>query len=156
MLKVNRKVEYGLIALKHMWGKPKGQLTSVREICELYKAPFDPLAHVLRILNANGILQSEQGAHGGYRLLQDLNSISLAQFIEMIEGKLAWTDCIMEFDECKCGMLDACNIVAPMHQFNQRLIEFLHSITLSDLLALNSDAVKFNLRPSSGASAATP
>lgn len=156
MLKVNRKVEYGLIALKHMWGQPKGKLTSVREICELYQAPFDPLAHVLRILNANGILQSERGVHGGYRLLQDLNSISLAQFIEMIEGQLAWTDCTMDMDECKCDMLDVCNIVAPMHQFNQRLIRFLNSITLSELLALNNDSVKINLQPATSGSAYTP
>ncbi len=156
MLKVNRKVEYGLIALKHMRGKPKGKLTSVREICELYQAPFDPLAHVLRILNSEGILQSEQGAHGGYRLLEDLDNISLAQFIAMIEGQFAWTDCTMEKDKSKCGMLDACNIVAPMHQFNQRLIRFLNEITLSELLALNSDTVKIDLRPAASDSASAP
>ena len=93
MLKINRKVEYGLVALKHMASRPKGQLASAREICNAYKTPFDPLAHVLRILNANGIVKSEQGAHGGYRLIQDLENINLAEFIRMVDGELAWTDC---------------------------------------------------------------
>ncbi len=156
MLKVNRKVEYGLVALKHMSGKPRGRLTSVREICEAYKTPFDPLAHVLRILNTNGIVKSEQGAHGGYRLLENLENISLARFIEMIEGQLAWTECSRGERECKCGMLDSCNIVAPMHEFNERLIGFLKSVNLAELLRVNGNVLSFGLRPANGGTASTP
>ena len=39
MLKLNRKVEYGLVALKHMATKPEGALTSVREICDRFGTP---------------------------------------------------------------------------------------------------------------------
>lgn len=145
MLKVNRKVEYGLVALKHMMHKPKGQLTSVREICDHYGTPFDPVAHVLRILNAEGLVQSEQGAHGGYRLQDSVASTNLAQFIEMIEGQLAFTDCLRE-DDCRCTMMDRCNIITPMHTLNGRLLEFLKAVTLQDLLSatpvLASDDVK--------------
>lgn len=156
MLKVNRRVEYGLVALKHMSGRPKGRLTSVREICDTYKTPFDPLAHVLRILNVNGIVESEQGAHGGYRLLENLENISLAQFIEMIEGQLAWTECIRNEEDCKCGMLGTCNIIGPMHEFNQRLIGFLKSVTLAELLQLNGKLLSFGLRAANDSSASTP
>ncbi len=134
MLKVNRKVEYGLVALKHMMHKPKGQLTSVREICDHYGTPFDPVAHVLRILNTEGLVQSEQGAHGGYRLQESVNSTNLAQFIEMIEGQLAFTDCLRE-DDCRCTMMDRCNIITPMHTLNDRLLEFLRAVTLQELLS---------------------
>ena len=137
MIKVNRKVEYGLVALKHMRNKDGSHLTSVREICERYGTPFDPVAHVLRILNANGLVRSEQGAHGGYRLVSDLEQVSLAAFIEMIEGQLAWTDCIREDEECRCSMTETCNIITPMHEFNQRLTRFLESISLADLLQAN-------------------
>ncbi len=137
MIKVNRKVEYGLVALKHMRNKDSSHLTSVREICEQYGTPFDPVAHVLRILNANGLVRSEQGAHGGYHLVSDLERVSLAAFIEMIEGQLAWTDCIREDEECRCSMTETCNIITPMHEFNQRLTRFLESIFLADLLQAN-------------------
>lgn len=134
MLKVNRKVEYGLIALKHMMQKPKGQLTSVREICDHYGTPFDPVAHVLRILNSEGLVQSEQGAHGGYRLLDGTAGTSLGRYIEMIEGPTAFTECARE-EDCRCTMTDRCNIMSPMQLLNNRLLEFLHSITLQDLLS---------------------
>lgn len=133
MLKVNRKVEYGLVALKHMMRKPKGQLTSVREICDNYGTPFDPVAHVLRILNAEGLVQSEQGAHGGYRLQDTAGPTSLAKLIEIIEGPMAFTECMRE-DDCRCTMIDRCNIISPMQTLNDRLQDFLKSITLQDLL----------------------
>ena len=133
MLKVNRKVEYGLVALKHMFGKPKGQLSTVREICEHYGTPFDPVAHVLRILNAEGVVRSEQGAHGGYRLEGDLNAISFAQFIQMIEGHLVFIDCMRE-DGAGCGIQERCNIVSPMNTVNSRLVDFLQSISVAEML----------------------
>lgn len=156
MLKVNRKVEYGLIALRHMHGKPRENITSVREICNLYGIPFDALAHVLSILNAKGILKSEQGTHGGYRLLENLKNINLAEFIGMIEGQLAWIECARDEAECKCGLMESCNIIGPMHDFNRRLIMFLKSITLDELLQLNSDLINISRKPADSGDSAQP
>ncbi|HKI99204.1 MAG TPA: Rrf2 family transcriptional regulator [bacterium] len=135
MLKVNRKVEYGLVALKHMLSKPKGQLTSVREICDRFGTPFDPVAHVMRILNAEGLVKSEQGAHGGYRLQDHVMDVTFGDFIEIIEGHaLAFTECLREEDDRRCSLIDRCNIVSPMHILHDRMRAFLGSIKLSDLL----------------------
>ena len=133
MLKLNRKVEYGLVALKYMHSKPKGRLTTVREICEHHSTPFDPLAHVLRILNTEGILQSEQGAHGGYRIVANLEDISFAHLIEIIDGQLGFTDCI-KFKDCSCTLMERCNIISPMFAVNQQLLQFLRSISLATLV----------------------
>ena len=140
MLKVNRKVEYALIALKHMQQKPKGQLTTVREICEHYGTPFDPVAHVMRILNARQVVQSEQGAHGGYRLLEDTRRLSFASLIEMIEGKLAFVECARK-ERANCGILDTCNIASPMNQLNLRMIEFLRSVMVGEIIDGNGGMV---------------
>jgi len=141
VLKVNRKIEYGLIALKHMQAKPRSQLSTVREICERYGTPFDPLAHVLRVLNARGVLQSEQGAHGGYRIAANLEALSFADLIEMIEGQLAFTDCI-KLGECGCSMVERCNILSPMHVVHQRLLHFLRTISLAELVQPDANWAK--------------
>ena len=133
MLKLNRKVEYGLVALKYMHSKPKGRLTTVREICEHHGTPFDPLAHVLRILNTDGILQSEQGAHGGYRIVANLEDISFAHLIEIIDGQLGFTDCI-KFKACSCTLMERCNIISPMFAVNQQLLHFLRTISVGTLV----------------------
>jgi len=138
VLKVNRKIEYGLIALKHMRSKPKAHLSTVREICERYGTPFDPLAHVLRVLNNKGVLQSEQGAHGGYRIAANLETLSLAELIEMIEGQLAFTDCI-KMGDCGCTMVERCNILSPMHVIHQRMLKFLRTISVAELVQLDAN-----------------
>ncbi len=133
MLKENRKDKYGVSALKHMNGKPKGELSTVREICERYGTPFDPLAHVLRTLNAAGVLQSEQGAHGGYRIAGNLEELSFADLIELIDGQLAFTDCLKS-GFCACTIAEHCNIISPMFTVNKRLLEFLRTITVVELV----------------------
>ena len=111
-----------------------GQLTSVREICEQFGTPFDPVAHVMRILNAGGLVQSEQGAHGGYRLQAHVLDVSFDDFISIIEGHpLAFTECLRE-EDCRCSMMERCNILTPMHALHDRLRSFLSSIKLGDLL----------------------
>jgi Rrf2 family protein len=152
VLKVNRKVEYGLVALKHMSTKPNGQLTSVREICDHFGTPFDPVAHVMRILNAEGLVKSEQGAHGGYRLQPNALEVNFGDFIEVIEGHpLAFADCLRE-DDCRCTLQERCNIMAPMHNLHHRLMAFFRSVKLVDLL---HDEQFASLQPTAAAQAAT-
>lgn len=137
MLKVNRKVEYGLVALKHMFNKPSDQLTSVREICDTYGTPFDPVAHVLRMLNSEGLVKSEQGAHGGYRLKEDARDVNLADFIKMIDGELAFADCLREEKDSRCTLTGKCNINDAMMHLHEKLMIFFRSITLGEMLASN-------------------
>jgi len=146
VLKVNRKVEYGLLALKHMSAKPQGELSTVREICECYGMPFDPLAHVLRVLNMKGLVQSEQGAYGGYRIAMDLALVPFADFVEMIEGQLAFAECVVRNDaQCQqakgkktCDIRSRCNIQTSMHVIHQRMVQALQSLNLKELIQLEA------------------
>ena len=69
MLKINKKVEYALMALKFMADKthsaiPNNQdnevviLTSAREICDEFNTPFDTTAKVMQLMNNHDILKS--------------------------------------------------------------------------------------------------
>lgn len=142
MLKINKKTEYALIALKHIKEKPAEELCSAKEICELYHTPFDATSRVLQILASKKWLQSEQGAHGGYRLTKSLEDLSMAELCEMIEGPQAIVKCLSEkTGTVKCDLYSSCNMVSPLKQLNIKLIEFLKGVSVNELLSGNSSDV---------------
>lgn len=135
MNKINRKVEYALIGLKHMRGKTPGELTTVKEITNLYGCPFDVTSRVMQILAQKGILRSEQGAHGGYMIARDLARVSFFELLEFIMGPVAVAKCMQSDDSHdSCEIRATCNIVSPVQTLNRRLIEFYKSLSLSELL----------------------
>ena len=50
MLKITRKVEYALIALRHFQSQEKDKLTSSKEMAETYGIPKELLAKILQKL----------------------------------------------------------------------------------------------------------
>ena len=52
MLKISRKVEYALIALRHFQNQNQGKLTTSKELAHIYGVPKELLAKVLQCLSA--------------------------------------------------------------------------------------------------------
>ena len=76
MLKLTKKADYGLIALRHLAGPARGQTrwartASAKDIAAAYRIPLPLLSKVLQKLARAGLLLSEQGTNGGYRLARD-------------------------------------------------------------------------------------
>ena len=70
MLKLTKKADYGLIALRHLASVP-GATASTKDIADSYHLPVPLLAKVLQKLTRAGILSSVAGTNGGYRLSRD-------------------------------------------------------------------------------------
>lgn len=131
MIKINRKVEYALMVLKLMKEKGHSELTTAREVCDLYGTPFDTTAKVMQQMNTAGVLHSQKGVKGGYSLARDLNQVSYIDLVEMIEGKSFMMDC----HEGPCELIHTCNISQPIKRLNDYLITIFKSLTLCELLA---------------------
>ena len=141
MFKINRKIEYALIALKHMGAKIPGQLTSAKEICDLYHTPFDPTSRVLQIMTQHGILQAEQGARGGYQIIKNLAKITLKELSDVIVGPIEIADCFHQ-NYSNCEMITSCHIIAPMLNLNENINKLFSTITISDLIRSKHHAEK--------------
>jgi Rrf2 family protein len=135
MLRLSRKAEYGIIALKHILQKRAGQTCSAREIAEQYKIPVELMAKVLQKLAKDGLLQSAQGVHGGYVLAMPPSHISVADVVESIDGPIGIVECVVPDDECKCvqHVTGVCNISDPFVQIQGKFKSFLSGISLADL-----------------------
>lgn len=140
MIKINRTTEYGLMALRHMNGKNQlrpTEVTSAREIADSYGLPFEITAKTLQRLKDTGLIQSAQGAKGGYTILRPLSQVSLGEFLELMEGPQAVVACASHSldqpttDCCEYGI--RCEIKQVMGQINLKLYQFLAGIPLSQI-----------------------
>jgi Rrf2 family protein len=142
MIRLNRTTEYGLMALRHMSKKCSKTLpgspeswTSAREISDCYGLPFEITAKTLQRLKESGIVQSTHGAKGGYTLQRSLSEVSLAEFLEVMEGPQGVVSCSGEDEhsttECEYGT--HCEIKSFMSRLNSRLSNFLSGIQLIEL-----------------------
>lgn len=131
MFKLHRKVEFALIALKHMSRKRPGELTSAKEVSETYGCSFDTTARVMQQLAQKGILHSSQGATGGYLILKDLTKINMYDLSLILLGPMKLVKCL---SSSHCLLESHCNIVTPMHVLNHHLMDFYKKLTISNLL----------------------
>ena len=68
MLRLSKKADYALMAMKHLAMRQDAASCSAREIAEAYEIPLELLAKVLQRLVRSRLLVSVQGTRGGYRL----------------------------------------------------------------------------------------
>ena len=141
MFKINRKLEYALVSLRHMSGKSPGQLTSAKEICETYRTPFDPTSRVLQIMAQKGILQAEQGAHGGYQIVKDLSKVTLYDLTTMIEGPIQIVNCF-HGDYSHCEMTNSCNVISPMLNLNEKIAALFSTMSVMELIKSKNQGEK--------------
>ena len=133
MFKINRKIEYALISLKHMCSKNPGQLTSAKEICDIYQTPFDPTSRVLQIMVQHNILKAEQGVKGGYQITKDLSKIPMRELSDMIVGPIEIANCF-HGNYSHCEITHTCHIIAPMLNLNEHINKLFSTIMVSDLI----------------------
>ena len=130
MLKISRKVEYALIALRHLQGLSKKELASAKELANAYGVPKELLSKVLQRLAKKNIVDAVKGPHGGYRLAIDPKSIRLTEFFEIIEGPMGIMDC---YFDSGCEQMDGCTIRTPINRINDSIRTMFNNMTLAEV-----------------------
>lgn len=130
MLKLTKKADYGLIALRHIAVSPRGT-SSAKEIADAYGIPLPLLAKVLQKLTRGSLTQSVAGTNGGYRLARAPNTISALEVVRTIDGPIILTNCFTEHGEC--GQSGRCTVREPLRQVHEAILELLNTITIQDL-----------------------
>lgn len=93
--------------------------------------PEPTVAKVLKALAGKGLVVSQRGARGGYRLIRPLNSIAVADVIEAIDGPIAITTCVDGAGGCEAEGL--CPMRGRWDLVNIAVREALLGISLADM-----------------------
>lgn len=130
MIRLSKKVEYGLIALQHIAAKNPEEIISARELATNYRISYELMGKILQKLAHHHLIHSVQGVKGGYFLAKPLSEINLAEVIEAIEGPLRLADCMNPDFVCERG--DVCNIREKVFKIQQKVHEMFESIHLEN------------------------
>src|SRR6186713_3478604 len=134
MLRLSKKADYALIAMRHLARKSSGgPSTSAREIAEQYDIPIELMAKVLQRLVRTGLLVSTQGTRGGYMLSRPPVSISVADVIQAIDGPFTVTAC--STDKHDCDQYSKCNVRGPLWQIRERIVATLGMVSIAEMAA---------------------
>jgi Rrf2 family protein len=131
MLKLTKKADYGLMALKFMAEHPDNPTLSAKDVSEAYGIPAQLLAKILQTLTKTGILRSQAGMNGGYALTRNARSISAFEVILAIDGPLFITSC--DKGAKACELRSNCTIKEPLARVNEAIAVVLKSISIQDL-----------------------
>ena len=134
MLRLTKKADYGLMALKYLAEQPGGGAQSAKDIAEAYHIPPPLLAKILQTLARAGLLVSHAGTRGGYSLSRGANEISAFEVIRAIDGPLFITSCITIHGAC--DLSGHCTIKEPLRKVNESIKELLSGIKISDLVEM--------------------
>jgi Rrf2 family protein len=135
MLRLSKKADYALMAMKHLAQRGGAPSTSAREIAEQYDIPIELMAKVLQRLVRTGLLVSTQGTRGGYTLSRASAAISVADVIEAIDGPFTVTACSTEKNDCE--QYGKCSIRDPLWQIRERIAAALGTVTIAEMAAEN-------------------
>src|SRR6478736_7408632 len=133
MLRLSKKADYALMAMKHLATRTDLASASAREIAEQYDIPIELMAKVLQRLARRGLLTSHQGTRGGYRLSRAASAISVADIIQAIDGPLTVTACSTEAENC--GQYSKCSIRDPLWRIKDRIVSALATCSLQEMSA---------------------
>ncbi|XDZ66769.1 SUF system Fe-S cluster assembly regulator [Alphaproteobacteria bacterium LSUCC0684] len=91
------------------------------------------VAKILKMLAAADLVSATRGKSGGYALMQDPASISVAAIIEALEGPIALTACV-ETSVDACASRYSCFLGGNWERVNVAIADALASVTLADLV----------------------
>lgn len=142
MLRLTKKADYSLIALKHFASRQleSGSAVSAKEVADQCGIPLPLLSKLLQKLGKTGFLVSEYGTNGGYRLARDPRRISALEVIRAIDGPIVLANCFTE--HAFCGHSHRCTVKRPLKRIHEGILRLLESVSIQDMLLDSEDSAQ--------------
>ncbi len=148
MLRLSRLTDYAVVVLVRL--SRAETVETAPSIATATGIPEPTVAKVLKGLAQAGLVKSQRGAHGGYRLNRSLAEIPVAHVIVAIDGPIALTACV-EGAVGGCESFSLCPMAGRWGVVNDAISDALSAITLADMQhAAVPKSLRFNIPILSG------
>jgi FeS assembly SUF system regulator len=152
VLRITRLTDYAIVVLGAA-ARVAPMAFAARTAAEQTGLPLPAVKKILKSLVQKGVVESQRGISGGYRLSRPATQIALADIIEAIEGPFALTDCgqIPADGQRLCEYLKHCEVHSNWSRVNGMVRRALASVTLADMIGPGDRGlVSLRIRPRGG------
>ena len=130
MLRLSKLTDYAVVVLIRLsHGEPCQTSPGIAAVTGV---PEPTVAKVLKALTCAGLVTSQRGARGGYRLAQPLSAIPVADVVTAIDGPIALAACV-EGSGTGCEAEHLCPVRGRWDPVNEAVRDALAHITLADM-----------------------
>lgn len=130
MLRLSKLTDYAVVVLVRLSAAPGVQTSP--GIAAGIGLPEPTVAKVLKALAGHGLVASQRGARGGYRLMRPLSAIPVAEVIAAVDGPIALTACVDGSSGC-CESEHLCPMRGRWDPVNTAIRAALSAISLADM-----------------------
>lgn len=132
---ITRRADYATRAVLALAIADDGTPRKIQELADATGTPVSVLEQVLPQLRSSGIVRSERGPSGGYRLNHPPEDISLGKVVRLIQGPLAPISCATRHEPEPCTMEVGCALQQTWAAVRDATIAILDDTTFADLAA---------------------
>lgn len=130
---ISTKGRYALRIMLDLAAHKEDGYVSLKTVAERQDTSMKYLEAIILVLNREGLVESQRGKAGGYRLKEDASCYSVWQILKVVEGSLSPVACL-DCTETGCQREDACLTLPMWRQLDQLIEDYLSQVKLSDLL----------------------
>lgn len=132
MLRVSKLTDYATVLLGLMAETPD-RLRTAGELADAARLELPTASKVLKLLAGAGLVESQRGAAGGYRLALPPERIAVARIVEAIDGPIGVTECAAHAGHCSHEA--HCGVRGPWQRISEAIERGLRELSLAQMLA---------------------
>lgn len=132
MLRLSKMADYAGAITVHMAAQPQRvhTATSLSADLALSKAT---VAKCLKTLARHGVLVSQRGVNGGYKLARPASEISVAEIIVAMDGPVQMASCV-DGHKGECPIERSCPLIGGWDSINSDIYAMLQRKSVADMV----------------------
>jgi Rrf2 family protein len=129
---ISKTGTHALTALAVLAKLSNGNYAGTGDVARSIGAPRNYLGKLLKTLSDQGLVESQKGKGGGFRLARDPSTITLLDVMEPVGRVSRWAGCFL--GQTRCSDDVACAVHARWSAAREAYFHFLKSTTVADLV----------------------
>ena len=142
-MKISTKGRYALRMLLDLAIHQADGYIALKDIGQRQNVSKKYLEQIVPLLNKSGLLRTNRGFQGGYRLAQPPENYTVGMILRLTEGSLAPVACLVQHPNT-CDRADECPTLFIWEGLNKVITEYLDSITLQDIIDRQNESYSNN------------